>query len=470
MTDIKQHTSFINRHIHEKRFILKNLSLAILIALFGCGNPKSETEELQTWDEKGLSMADGIKQGVVVKGESEFQYNRNGEPLFRIKLQEPSVIAVAEKPQGWGFFQFPNIYRNADGTLVAKWNMAADDVSSYGKGGHGVAFSKDGGKTWAPDSEITDLSGGIELTSGDHIKVYTPQALKVSELHLPPPVARNDEAYGRKFSYYKLASLPNQLQGVYLDRLKKGETEWKREHVVLNDPQAVRYTDGEYFPVVWWGDMRIAADGALVNGIYPGFAMNDKGGVDPSGVFFYRSTDEGKTWDLLSRIPYEPNLAEDPNGDKRHALGWTEPGFEILSDGTWLCVLRTTDGLGNSPMYVTRSADQGKTWSRPEPFTRAGVLPRVLQLDNGVVVLASGRPGVQLRFSLDGEGKTWTDPFEMMPFEGEEKAVSCGYTELLEMGPDRFLIIYSDFKYPVENNEVRKAIKVREVIVTPKGK
>lgn len=446
------------------------LMLALTIVIMSCGSQKTETQQVQRWDEKGLNMADSIEQGIVVDNESEYRYNRDGKTLFTIKLQEPSVIGVADKPQGWGFFQFPNVRRNADGTLVAKWNMAADDVSSYGKGGHGVSFSKDGGKTWGPDSTIADLSGDIELPSGDRIKVYTPQALKVSELNLGAPVDRNDEAYGRKFAYYKLASLPKQLQGVYLDRLKKGSNEWKREQVVLNDPQAVRYTDGEYFPVVWWGDMHILKDGSLVNGIYPGFAMNDKGKVDPSGVFFYRSTDEGKTWDILSRITYAPDLKEDPNGNKRHALGWTEPGFEILADGTWLCVLRTTDGLGNSPMYVARSTDQGKTWSKPEVFTRAGVLPRVLQLKNGVVALVSGRPGVQLRLSLDGQGKTWTDPFEMMPFEGEEKAVSCGYTELLETGPDRFLVIYSDFQHPIGNNEVRKAIKVREIIVTPEGK
>jgi hypothetical protein len=38
---------------------------------------------------------------------------------------------------------------------------------------------------------------------------------------------------------------------------------------------------------------------------------------------------------------------------------------------------------------------------------------------------------------------------------------------LLATGPDRFLIIYSDFKYPTPTGERRKAIKVREVIVIP---
>jgi len=101
-------------------------------------------------------------------------------------------------------------------------------------------------------------------------------------------------------------------------------------------------------------------------------------------------------------------------------------------------------------------------------FTRAGVLSRLLQLDNGVIVLVSGRPGVKLRFCIDGKGQKWTDPFEMLPFKNEsESAISCGYTDLLATGPDKFLVIYSDFKYHNKENEIRKAIKIREVRVSP---
>jgi len=165
-----------------------------------------------------------------------------------------------------------------------------------------------------------------------------------------------------------------------------------------------------------------------------------------------------------------PDLKTDPNGVNRLALGFTEPGFEILSDGSFLCVMRTTDNfVSNSPMYYSRSTDLGVTWTKPQTFTSAGVMPRLLQLTNGVVVLASGRPGVQLRFCIDSKGQKWTDPFEMLLFKNEkEAAVSCGYTELLATGPNSFLIIYSDFSYRNEVGTIRKAIKVREVFVTPK--
>lgn len=468
MMAIDVHRKNITSSQDISRVATRAVVFTALVALFvGCAGAPREAEETQVWDEKQLDTATSVTKGIPARDDVTMEYRRDGERLFTIQLKEPSVVDVADKPHGWGYFQFPNIYRNVDNVLVAKWHMAEDAVTAYGKDSHGIAFSKDGGNTWTKDAS-SSLGGGLTLANGDKIRVYTPPAIDVKKLALPKLVGSSPEAYGRHFSYYKLDELPEELRGVYIDRLEKGAKEWTKEHAVLNDPQAVRYTDSGMFPVVWWGDMHIAADGSIVTGVYPGFYLNDEGKVDPSGVFFYKSTDQGRTWDILSRIPYEPDLKKDPDGAKRLALGFTEPAFEILSDGTYLCVLRTTDGLGNSPMYVTRSTDQGKTWSSPEVFTPAGVLPRLLQLENGVVVLASGRPGLQLRFSLDGKGATWSDPFEMLPFENEKDVVSCGYPELLEMGPDRFLVIYSDFKYPIEGGETRKAIKVREVVVTPK--
>jgi len=149
-------------------------------------------------------------------------------------------------------------------------------------------------------------------------------------------------------------------------------------------------------------------------------------------------------------------------------MGFTEGAYEIMPDGTFLCVMRTTDGRGIGPMYLSRSKDLGVTWTKPEAFTLSGVLPKLLQLKNGVMAMSSGRPGVQLRFSTDGQGRNWSDPIEMLPYHGLTEDVSCGYTNLLATGPDRFLLVYSDFRYVNDAKEIRKAIKIREVIVTPR--
>lgn len=422
------------------------------------------------WEEKGYSASTEIKQGIPAFGATVIDYKRDDKTTLKVRFEEPVVIDVAKKPEKWGYFQFPGIYRSEDGNLVASWSMAADAVTSYGKGESGVAVSRDGGKTWNPLKGAAPIGGGTKLPNGDRIQIRTPKALDVKELQLPEALGTSKENYGRTFVYYKMGVLPQDLQGVYLRRMKNGSNSWENEHVILNDPKAVRYIDSGWFPVVWWGDLQVAPDGSVIAGIYPGFYLNDNNEVPPSGVLFYRSTDNGHTWNPHGKIPYLPDLETDPNGEKRIAFGFTEPASILLDNGTYLCVMRTTDGLGDSPMYFSHSNDLGVTWTKPVTFTRSGVLPKLLQLENGVIVLASGRPGMQLRFATDGKGESWTDPFEMLPFEGSKDAVSCGYPEIIPSGPDSFLIIYSDFKHPIGNDEFRKAIKVRKIIVTPRKK
>jgi hypothetical protein len=98
--------------------------------------------------------------------------------------------------------------------------------------------------------------------------------------------------------------------------------------------------------------------------------------------------------------------------------------------------------------------------SRPEKWG-------FFQFPSLALVFSAGRPGVQLRFCADGSGATWSEPLELLPYAQEKEQVSCGHTSLLATGPDRFLIIYSDFKYHTPSGEIRKAIKVGEVIVSP---
>ncbi len=446
---------------------MKYLSLILFFSLIGCGALKNENISKIEWDEKGHNPFSEITSGIPVYNKTEVIYKQNGKSILKIEFGEPIVVGIAEKPEKWGFFQFPNIHFDVDNNIVASWSMSADDISSYGKGGSSYSISKDGGKTWTMLTEPPRIKNGLLLPNGDKIKIHTPQALKVDALQLPKPVGESYEIHPEKGHYtylYKVTELPKQLQGIYLSRLKKGEKKWKVEQAVMNDPLAVRYSRQGMFPVVWWGDMRVATDNFIYAGIYPGFSLEKEGKVRASGVFFYRSKDSGYNWEIISRIPYNPDTIADPHGKNRLIRGYHEPAFEILPDGSFLCIMRTTDGW-ISPMYYTRSTDMGLTWTKPIPFTRNGVKPRTIQLNNGTIVLASGRPGMQVRFCIDKKGEKWTDPFEMLPFESEKETVSCGYPSLLSTGNNEFLIIYSDFKFNNEIGEIRKAIKVRNIKV-----
>jgi len=417
------------------------------------------------WDESNQELT-SIRHGVPAYNEMNIVYRRDGSPLLDVELKAPIVLSVASKPEGWGYFQFPRIYRSATGQIVATWSYHDDDATSYGKEVRGFILSSDNGKTWHLSEQPAPWGDGLLLpASGDRISIHDPVPIPFSELQLPQPAHTFTERV-KPISYYRLSEIPAALQGVYLNHWNRDGV-WSKIHAGLEDPGACRHSVGDIFPLVWWGDMKLLPDNSIVAGIYPMFYERESGGFDPAGVSFYRTTDYGMNWKILGKIPYLPDLTVDPNGNRRYFCGFSEPAFEILSDGTFLCVMRTDDAFGFSPMYLSRSSDQGVTWSHPKAFTPHGVLPRLLQLENGVLVLASGRPGVQVRFSIDGKGEKWTDPFDMLPFIGLGE-VSCGYTNILATGPDSFLIIYSDFKYLNQQNEVRKAIKIREIKVTKK--
>ena len=452
--------------------------IVLCLIVCGCGTSKqtgSKKTTVLSWSELNRSVAI-IDFGVPAVHHTAVDYKRNGKAAFKIELKEPDVIVVADKPQGWGYYQFPTISRLKDGALHAEWSLHLDAIQSYGLNEVGSAISTDG-KTWQPGVPDSSRITGYTLPGGDMIKVSDPVPVKVSELKMPAPLGKTDFKYRKtNFTFYRIHDLPEGRNGVYIKRLTKGQSQWKLEQASLYDPQGVRHSSKDLVPVVWWGDIHTMTDGSLLAGIYPGYYIKDNGEVDKQiGVVFYRSTDDGRSWKIQSRIPFTPDTSIDSMAKDR--IGFTEPAYEVLSDGSLLCVIRSADGdgvtngVGNGPMYASRSTDMGKTWTKPEVIAPAGALPRLLRLENGVTVLSAGRPGIQLRFSKTGLNDSWTDPFEMLPYDShslqEQYLVTCGYTGLLATGPNRFLMIYSDFRHKNAANENRKAIKVREVIVDP---
>ena len=433
--------------------------ILVLASLLAVGNASSASD---------AKKPDPPSFGIACSGKEAIDYRRPGKPPVKAIFGEPVTVAMAPKPVGWGEYQFPSIECWDDGALHVTFSISADSIKSYGNA-PGSMVSRDDGRTWSPPNGEAGISG-LLLPNGDRIVITTPKALPIAELKLPPSIGTVGDTYSKTAPIvYRLTELPAELQTVRLNRMTKGSSTWTPEQAKLIDPQALRYSLAGLFPILFWGDVRVAPDGSVIAGIYPGYRVLDDGTVDPKdGTFFYRSTDGGHTWTIQGRIPYQPDLKADPKGADR--MGFTEPAFEILGDGSLLCVMRTSDGLGIGPMYSSRSTDLGKTWSKPAAMTPNGVLPKLLRLGNGVLVMSSGRPGVQVRFATDGKGESWTDAFEMVRRDGNNAnfgADTCGYTSLLATGPDSFIIAYSDFKHRIQTGETRKAILIREVKVGP---
>ena len=401
-----------------------------------------------------------IQEGIVSKDAQRIKYIRKGGLEAEIKLSRPVMVAMADQEEKWGYFQFPSIGVADDGTLVVKWQMKEDSPATYGKQSNREntpMVSKDGGITWQPQDKkyIVRRTGNyVRLSNGAVLQATTPASLNVRSLKKTP------RSVGRKknYSFYIAEDLPEELQGAYISYQVDGKSELI--HSKVYDPGLLRSSNQDLLSVFWKGNIKQLSNGSLVAGVYPTYYRDSLGQVLPSGVSFYQSFDFGCSWEVIGKIPFvHDGIAESVGGS-----GFYEPTFEILADSTFLCVMRTG---ASSPMYKTFSYDRGHTWTKPEPFTPNGVKPCLMKLGNGIVVLASGRPGVQLRFSLDATGQTWTDPIDMVPFMNADgsytRDVSCGYVSMIDAGDNCFYVVYSDFTTKDKSGNTRKSIWCRKI-------
>ena len=167
----------------------------------------------------------------------------------------------------------------------------------------------------------------------------------------------------------------------------------------------------------------------------------------------------------------------------------SDSDFEFMPDGSMVWFFRS-NWYGNtghewSPIYMSRSTDMGKTWSKPENFADLGTLPRLCKLECGVVLLCYARPGMYVQASLNDSGTKWSKPLVVMPPSDRSKLANvkidkpnfhqwvgaCNNPELVPIDKNTALLFYSDFYYPDESGVKRKTILCREIKVeiTPKS-
>ena len=389
----------------------------------------------------------------------------DGKATALVELEKPIVVSIADKEYEWGWYQFPLLYRNEYGNLICEWQMKGDSHLFYGTDAAGVMVSYDNGASWSAAQEVffRKKRYRVDLRNGDVLQVNNPTSKDITKYDVfPEPINDN---INESTLYYHVEDLPEEFQGVYLKKWLNSSRDTAYIHATLSDPGLLRYSVANSMPVVWWGNIEEMVNGTLIAGIYPANYLDSNSKIEKTSVSFYESKDVGNSWKILGSIRCSKELQ-----DKYPYLmnGFQEPAFCALNNGSFLCIMRTG---AVSPMMISRSVDSGKTWSDPQPFTSNGVMPNLIQLGNGVLVLASGRPGVQLRFSFDGTGENWTEPIDMLPYmEDYQKtkdngAATCGYASLLKADDDSFYIVYSDFNAKNELGEERKAILFRKVTI-----
>ena len=385
---------------------------------------------------------------------------------LNVTLGEPIVVTTSPPAEKrWGYYQFPRIWRDLDGTIMVGVNVRPDDAR-WLEQPDAPFESRDGGQTWSP-LQNTVRQPHLTLSNGDQLHREAAM-FRLEDITLPAPVGVFVNNYGLKYPLYRWPDINATLAAdcFRIFYRKNGSAQWQRRPATVDDPGVLctSINTGVFVP---FGngccEFHEAPDGGLIHLGYR-VRLQDDGEPDRyTGPWLLRSTDGGKIWRYHGSIRYRPDPDADSKAEDR--LGFTEPTM-LLDERRAICVMRTTDGLGLGPMYQSHSNDMGRSWSKPRVIAEYGVRPRLLRLENGVMVLSSGRPGVQLHFSTD-EGRTWSESTSIL--NGDRSAItddSCGYTDLLATGPDRCLITYSHFKHLDREGQQRKAILVQEVIVT----
>ena len=309
-----------------------------------------------------------------------------------------------------------------------------------GKGDNGF-WSHDGGRTWRPGPVGPSEKVAIDLGGGEILSI-----------------SRNSERrIDGKFTLHQIRSLDNwQSQN--------------RETAVLEIPRACSTVTGSGERIDGFlfhhGILRLA-DGKLIGTMYGNYDGDTDlcDGYPPEmNQRKYRtvvvfSSDNGRSWGDPVLVAYDRMLGRGIPADHRMVgrgippsrvaqtsivpaitqEGFREADLAQAPNGDLLCVMRSggrnpgAATLFPTPLYCSRSSDNGRSWTPPEQIADRGVCPNLVTLDNGVIVCTYSRPGNWLIFS-DDDGRTWKGAFQF--------GTSDAYNYILKVAPDTIQVYH----------------------------
>lgn len=155
---------------------------------------------------------------------------------------------------------------------------------------------------------------------------------------------------------------------------------------------------------------------------------------DRSRLFLCESFDEGKTWELVSKLP----VCEGSSNEN-----FCEPHLVELPDGELIVAIRVHDDevYDNFTVYFRSSKDGGKTWSDMWHLGRAGSPPHLLLRSDGSVLLSYARRtapfGIRASVSYDG-CRTFGEEFIL----SEAANGDLGYPATAELSDGSLVTVY----------------------------
>ena len=446
---------------------------------------------------------------------------------MRLFKENERVVYIGDTMEhlSWGWVQFPKLYpmKNGnigmyihddddswvclDGDTAGKWLVTEDDAISWRPA---TKEDKDMMGTQLPNGDVLrSMPNPPESLTGvedapwsfatyhlptDHLIPQKPE----DQNQLPFPITTYSDIFGSRYRVYWLDSIHDHMieKRFCFHRLKHGEiaggkvyaeVDWNYRTTVSFPPSHASRKDLESVMLNNAGlytcrDVKVAPDGSLFIAHYRGNGANPFTGVyeGTTNAYILHSDDNGETWQLRGYIPYkEPDEEHDVFAHLKS--GFSEPNLAFMPDGSILCVLRTCDVFRGAPewgpTYLSRSEDNGYTWSKPEFFRDRGALPQLLQLDNGVTLAVITRPGIYVYASCDC-GHTWTDAIEVMTDADRsvlandpparpnfhQWAGSCCNCTILPTAENRALLAFSDFYVADDAGVKHKGIKTIEIV------
>jgi len=325
-----------------------------------------------------------------------------------ISLSEPVLVARSK-----GYLWFPTLAKLDDGRLLAVMSSHPDAHTATPT--CLTAWSTNGGLTWSPPKTATYGYTKLTLPTGDLLLL--PYYLYPVKDGLGAP-------------YQTVAEGERNLRvvkdGVHV-------TGWPRPVGSLDPALGL----GGF---VFNGQSVLLKNGSYLATLYGWFER------DKLYSLVAAESKDGVRWAVKSVIADTASCGFKGSGPSESAVC-------RLKDGRLMCVFRTDGGL---PYGQTWSSDEGRTWEKAVRMDFGSVQPSLTVLDDGMVVLTGGRPGVFAWLNADGTGRGWhridvaanhstirpDDSICDTPLGEKPDRNTSSYTEVVSMGNGHLLVVY----------------------------